>query len=64
MGGLPISTLMIGTLVVAFVIGAILWLRHMRTPENRHPMDGVRERNVARDLDEEHGEEEGSLPTS
>lgn len=56
MGGLPISALMFGTLVIAAVIGLVLWLRHMRKPENRHPMKGVPERNVARDLDRAHEE--------
>jgi hypothetical protein len=35
-----------GTLGVALIIAIILWLRFMRKPENRHPMDGQRERNI------------------
>ena len=41
-----ISTLMIFTLVAALGVGIFLWTRHMRKPENRHPMAGERERNI------------------
>lgn len=41
-----ISTLMFATLIAAALIGAVLLIRHMRKPENRHPMDGIRERNI------------------
>ena len=50
MGSIP--TLMIGTLVAALAIGIVLYLRHMRKPENRHPMDGERERNIDEIRDE------------
>ena len=47
-----ISTLMIATIVVALAIGLFLYGRHMRKPENRHPMEGERERNIAEIRDE------------
>lgn len=47
-----IPTLMIGTLVAALVIGVGLLLHHYRKPQNRHPMNGVRERNIGRVIDE------------
>jgi hypothetical protein len=40
------SWLGFGTLGVALIIAIILWLRFMRKPENRHPMDDQRERNI------------------
>ncbi len=47
-----ISTLMIFTLVAAAAVGVFLWLRHMRKPENRHPMRGQRERTIDEIRDE------------
>ena len=41
-----VSTLMIFTLLAALVVGIFLWGRHMRKPENRHPMEGQPERNI------------------
>lgn len=41
-----ISVLMIGTLLIALVIGIVLWTRFMAKPQNRHPMEGERERNI------------------
>jgi hypothetical protein len=41
-----------GTLTVALVLAIILWLRFMRKPQNRHPMDGQRERNIEEIRDE------------
>lgn len=41
-----IPTLMIFTLLAALGIGIFLYVRFMRKPGNRHPMDGVRERNI------------------
>lgn len=46
MGQSSIPTLMIFTLIAALGIGIFLYLRHMRKPENRHPMQGQRERNI------------------
>ena len=42
-----IPTLMLATIVVALAIGIFVFARHMRKSENRHPMDGERERNIA-----------------
>lgn len=44
-----------GTLAIALIIAIILLLRFIRTPENRHPMDGQRERNI-QEIREEAGE--------
>lgn len=44
--GHPISALMFATIAVALVIGVVLLLRHLRKPQNRHPMEGQRERNI------------------
>jgi hypothetical protein len=52
MGHAAIPTLMIVTLVAALAIGIVLYLRHMRKPENRHPMRGQRERNIGEIKDE------------
>lgn len=41
-----ISVLMIGTLLIVLVIGIVLWTKFMAKPQNRHPMDGQRERNI------------------
>ena len=41
-----ISTLMLGTLLVAALIGAFLLIKFLRKPENRHPMEDQRERNI------------------
>jgi membrane protein implicated in regulation of membrane protease activity len=41
-----------GTLAIALVIAIVLWLRFMRKPENRHPMDGQRERHIGEIRDE------------
>lgn len=46
MHGGPISLLMFGTLIVVVIVGVVLLLRHLRKPENRHPMAGERERNI------------------
>ena len=47
-----LATLMIGTLIAAAAVGLFLYLRHMRKPENRHPMEGERERNIGQVIDE------------
>ena len=47
-----IPTLMIFTLVAAALVGVFLYVRFMRKPENRHPMDGERERNIDEIRDE------------
>ena len=41
-----ISTLMLGTLLVAALVGAFLLIKFLRKPDNRHPMKGQRERNL------------------
>jgi hypothetical protein len=40
------SLLGFGTLAVALMIAVIMWVRFMRKPQNRHPMQGERERNI------------------
>lgn len=52
------GTLGFGTLIVGLIIAIIIWARFMRKPENRHPMDGKRERNI-----EEIREEAGQVST-
>lgn len=47
-----------GTLGVALLIAIVLWIRFMRVPQNRHPMDGERERNI-HEIRAEAGEESG-----
>ena len=44
--GHPVSLLMFGTFAVVVVIAVFLLVRHLRKPGNRHPMEGVRERNI------------------
>lgn len=52
------GTLGFGTLIVGLIIAIIIYARFMRKPENRHPMDGKRERNI-----EEIREEAGQATT-
>lgn len=47
-----------GTLIVVLLIAIVIWARFMRKPENRHPMEGKRERNI-----EEIREEAGQATT-
>ena len=46
-----LSSLNIGTLLIGFLIVAAVLAYFLRRRSNRHSMDGVRERNVAKDLD-------------
>jgi hypothetical protein len=41
-----LAWLAFGTLLAVLVIALILFLRFMRKPRNRHPMDGEHERNI------------------
>ena len=41
-----VSSLMIFTLFAALGVGIVLWLWHMRKPENRHPMADQPDRNI------------------
>ena len=47
-----IPTLMIFTLIAALAVAIFLYVKFMRKPENRHPMDGQRERTVDEMQDE------------
>tara|TARA_R110002072_G_scaffold15856_33_gene62902 strand:- start:7833 stop:8003 length:171 start_codon:yes stop_codon:yes gene_type:complete len=49
-----LTWLAFGTLIAAFVIALVLFLRFMRKPKNRHPMDGQRERDIEEIRDEKH----------
>lgn len=46
-----LSSLNLGTLVIVFLIAAIGFAYFLRRRSNRRPMEGRRERNVARDID-------------
>ena len=52
----PVSLLMFGTIGIALILAIFLLMRHLRKPQNRHPMEGERERNI----DEIH--DEGPAP--
>jgi hypothetical protein len=41
----------LGTLLIVLVVAAIGFAIFLRKRSNRHPMEGIRERNVAADLD-------------
>ena len=41
-----LSTLMFATLIVGAAIGLFVLIKFLRKPGNRHPMEGVRERNI------------------
>ena len=41
-----ISTLMFSTLIIGALLGVFLLVKFMRKPDNRHPLEGVRERNI------------------
>ncbi len=40
------GTLAIGTIGVVLIIAAVLLIKFLRKPGNRHPMAGTRERNI------------------
>jgi putative exporter of polyketide antibiotics len=42
---------MLFTLIAVAIIAVILLLRFMRKPQNRHPLEGERERNIGEVLD-------------
>ena len=46
MGYTAVPTLMFVTLAIVLVIAAVLLVRFMRKPDNRHPLEGQRERNI------------------
>ena len=48
------GTLGFGSLIVALLIAIVLLVRFMRKPQNRHPLEGKQERNIAEVLDREH----------
>ena len=50
-----LSSLNLMTLIGVFVIVAIGFLYFLRRRSNRHPLEGRKERNVARDLDADRG---------
>ena len=51
-----IPTLMIFTLVAALVVAVLMYVRFMRKPDNRHPMQGKRERSIDEIRDEAPGD--------
>ena len=42
----------LSTLLIVLAVAAVIFLLFMRRRSNRHPMEGERERNVARDIDQ------------
>lgn len=46
MGYTAVPTLMFVTLGIVLLIGIVLLVRFMRKPQNRHPMENQRERNI------------------
>jgi hypothetical protein len=46
-----VPSLMLFTLIAVAIIAVILLLRFMRKPQNRHPLEGERERNIGEVLD-------------
>ncbi len=46
-----IPALMLFTLIAALAIAVALLVRFMRKPENRHPLAGKQERNIAEVID-------------
>lgn len=48
------GTLGFGTLILALLIAIILLVRFMRKPQNRHPLQGHQERNIAEVLDQKN----------
>lgn len=46
-------TLMLATLAIVLVIAIIMLIRFRSKRSNRHPMDGERERNIGRAIDED-----------
>ena len=59
------SALGFGTLILALIIAVVILLRFVRKPENRHPMDRQRERNIQQIReDAENGSINGELDES
>jgi hypothetical protein len=50
-----VPSLMLFTLIAVAIIAVVLLLRFMRRPQNRHPMEGERERNIGEALDRQKG---------
>ena len=46
------SALGFGTLIIGLIVAIVLLLRFVRKPEIRHPMEGLRERNIEEIRDE------------
>lgn len=49
-----------GTLIIGLIIAIVMWMRFMRKPENHHPMEGQRERNIG-EIREEANPERKSI---
>lgn len=47
-----LGSLNLVTLIIVFLVVAVAFAFFMRHRANRHPMEGRKERNVAKDLDE------------
>ena len=54
----------LGTLISVLVIAAIGFAYFMRKRSNRHPMEGIRERNVGADLDAGRAAPESNRPSN
>lgn len=42
----PITLLLFATLIAVLALAVALYLHHMRKASNRHPMEGIEERDI------------------
>jgi len=57
-----IPALALATLVIVLTAAVVAYLRFMRKPQNRHPLAGKHEDNIAARLDEAEAVHPGEAP--
>ncbi len=57
-----IQALGLATLLIVLAAAVVAYLRFMRKPQNRHPLAGKREENIAARLDEADKAHPGEAP--
>lgn len=57
-----LQALSLGTLVIVLALALVAYLRFIRKSQNRHPLAGKHEDNIAQRLDESHDAHPGEPP--
>jgi len=57
-----IPALGLTTLIIVLAAAVVAYLRFMRKPQNRHPLEGKHEDNIAARLDEAEAAHPGEAP--